>query len=158
MALNSKADALSRVFGPEEPSDPVPVLPPALVVGPIVWEIDSEIRRASQQESTLSLRPGFLQTEPHPVGTRGSGHGSSWGKANGPAGTDKVLVAENDEGDHLLRPGLSHLKPFVSSVSHPPGDPTAPAQPEVVDQPGIYSVREVLNSHRRGGRLEYLVD
>ncbi|KAF7689718.1 hypothetical protein HF521_013071, partial [Silurus meridionalis] len=49
-ALNGKADALSRVFGPEEPSDPDPILSPALIVGPIVWDMDSEIRSASLQE------------------------------------------------------------------------------------------------------------
>ncbi|KAI5085155.1 hypothetical protein C0J45_1035, partial [Silurus meridionalis] len=47
---NRKADALSRVFGPEEPCDPEPILPPSLIVGPIVWEIDEEIRTASSQE------------------------------------------------------------------------------------------------------------
>ncbi|KAF7699157.1 hypothetical protein HF521_003899, partial [Silurus meridionalis] len=46
-ALNGKADALSRMFGPEEPSDPDPILSPALVVGPIAWDIDSAIHTAS---------------------------------------------------------------------------------------------------------------
>ncbi|KAI5085789.1 hypothetical protein C0J45_23616, partial [Silurus meridionalis] len=49
-ALNGKADALSWVFGPEEPSDPDPILPSTLIVGPIVWDVDSEIRSASLQE------------------------------------------------------------------------------------------------------------
>ncbi|KAI5624965.1 hypothetical protein C0J50_15441 [Silurus asotus] len=53
---------------------------------------------------------------------------------------------------------VSRLKPYVLSASRPPGDPAAPVQPEVVDQPEVYAVREVLDSRRRGGRLEYLVD
>ncbi|KAI5086475.1 hypothetical protein C0J45_23993, partial [Silurus meridionalis] len=53
---------------------------------------------------------------------------------------------------------VSLLKPCASPVSRPPGGPAAPSQPEVVDQPGVYAVREVLDSRRRGGRLEYLVD
>ncbi|KAI5615212.1 hypothetical protein C0J50_10891, partial [Silurus asotus] len=53
---------------------------------------------------------------------------------------------------------VSLLKPCASPVSRPPGGPAAPAQPEVVDQPGVYALREVLDSRQRGGRLEYLVD
>ncbi|KAI5608620.1 hypothetical protein C0J50_6594, partial [Silurus asotus] len=37
-------------------------------------------------------------------------------------------------------------------------DPAAPVQPEVVDQPEVYAVQEVLDSRWRGGRLENLVD
>ncbi|MGL4646576.1 MAG: RNase H-like domain-containing protein, partial [Cetobacterium sp.] len=48
--LNGKADALSRMFGPEEPRHPDPILPPSIVVGPIVWDMDSEIHAASIQE------------------------------------------------------------------------------------------------------------
>ncbi|KAL1272906.1 hypothetical protein QQF64_028768 [Cirrhinus molitorella] len=33
-----------------------------------------------------------------------------------------------------------------------------PPPPEVLDQPEIYTVHEILDSRRRGGRLEYLVD
>ncbi|KAI5087010.1 hypothetical protein C0J45_24435, partial [Silurus meridionalis] len=33
-----------------------------------------------------------------------------------------------------------------------------PPPPEVLEQPSVYSVREVLDSRRRGGGLEYLVD
>ncbi|KAI5606732.1 hypothetical protein C0J50_7543 [Silurus asotus] len=53
---------------------------------------------------------------------------------------------------------VSRLKPYVSPASRPPGDPAVPVQPEVVDQPEVYAGREVLDSRRRGGRLEYLVD
>ncbi|KAI5625501.1 hypothetical protein C0J50_15047 [Silurus asotus] len=53
---------------------------------------------------------------------------------------------------------VSRLKPYVSPASRPPGDPGAPVQPEVVDQPEVYGVQEVLHSRRHGGRLEYLVE
>ncbi|XP_047655905.1 uncharacterized protein LOC125138506 [Tachysurus fulvidraco] len=43
---------------------------------------------------------------------------------------------------------VSLLKPCASPVSRPPGDPVAPVQPEVVAQPGVYAVREVLDSRR----------
>ncbi|KAL0200281.1 hypothetical protein M9458_003468, partial [Cirrhinus mrigala] len=46
---------------------------------------------------------------------------------------------------------VSLLKPFFPSATEPP-------PPEVLDQPSIYSVREILDSRRRGGHLEYLID
>ncbi|KAI5086589.1 hypothetical protein C0J45_23958, partial [Silurus meridionalis] len=51
-SLNGKADALSRLYGPDEPSDPEPIIPPALILGPIVWDIDREMRTASLHEVT----------------------------------------------------------------------------------------------------------
>ncbi|KAI5609351.1 hypothetical protein C0J50_9522 [Silurus asotus] len=52
--------------------------------------------------------------------------------------------------------GYSRIAPPLTSLLR--GDPAAPVQSEVVDQPEVYAVREVLDSRRRGGRLEYLVD
>ncbi|KAI5085396.1 hypothetical protein C0J45_22984, partial [Silurus meridionalis] len=49
---------------------------------------------------------------------------------------------------------VSLLKPCVSPSSCPPGDPTASVQPKVVAQPDVYTVREILDSRRRRGRLE----
>ncbi|KAI5615887.1 hypothetical protein C0J50_8736 [Silurus asotus] len=51
-AVNGKADVLSRMYGPEKPSDPEPIIPPALILGPIVWDFDQEIRNASRHEVT----------------------------------------------------------------------------------------------------------
>ncbi|KAL1276905.1 hypothetical protein QQF64_023578 [Cirrhinus molitorella] len=39
-----------------------------------------------------------------------------------------------------------------------PGGAEVPPPPEVQEDPSIYSVREILDSRRRGGQLEYLVD
>ncbi|KAI5616025.1 hypothetical protein C0J50_8520 [Silurus asotus] len=47
---NGKADALSRVYGPEEPAEPGPILPPALILSPIVWHLDEAIRTATRRE------------------------------------------------------------------------------------------------------------
>ncbi len=41
---NCKADALSRVHSPTEPE---PILPPALIVNPIIWNIERDIRAAT---------------------------------------------------------------------------------------------------------------
>ncbi|KAL1279626.1 hypothetical protein QQF64_026299 [Cirrhinus molitorella] len=43
-------------------------------------------------------------------------------------------------------------------VFNPTRAEAGPPPPEVLDQPEIYTVHEILDSRRRGGRLEYLVD
>ncbi|KAL0168185.1 hypothetical protein M9458_036407, partial [Cirrhinus mrigala] len=53
---------------------------------------------------------------------------------------------------------VSLLKPFSPSVTDVPGAEAGPPPPEILDQPSVYTVREVLDSRRRGGRLEYLID
>ncbi len=46
-----KADALSRLHSTNAQSDPEPILPPALIVSPILWNIDKDIHAATQTES-----------------------------------------------------------------------------------------------------------
>ncbi|KAL0195116.1 hypothetical protein M9458_008688, partial [Cirrhinus mrigala] len=53
---------------------------------------------------------------------------------------------------------VSLLKPFYFSATETPGTEAEPPPPEVLDQPSIYTVHEILDSRRRGGHLEYLVD
>ncbi|KAI2667405.1 Transposon Tf2-8 polyprotein [Labeo rohita] len=53
---------------------------------------------------------------------------------------------------------VSLLKPFSPSATDTAGAGAEPPPPEVLDQPSIYLVHEILDSRRRGGRLEYLVD
>ncbi len=52
---------------------------------------------------------------------------------------------------------VSLLKPFSPSV---PGteEPAVPPPPEVQEEPSIYQVQEILDSRRRAGHLEYLID
>ncbi|KAL0150983.1 hypothetical protein M9458_053710 [Cirrhinus mrigala] len=50
------------------------------------------------------------------------------------------------------------LKPFHPSATEHPGAEVEPPPPEVLDTPSIYTVHEILDSRRRGGHLEYLVD
>ncbi len=47
---NCKADTLSRLHSLDSPSDPEPILPPALIVSPIDWNIHEEIRAATLTE------------------------------------------------------------------------------------------------------------
>ncbi|KAF7686650.1 hypothetical protein HF521_015043, partial [Silurus meridionalis] len=47
---NGKADALSRVYGPEEPAEPGPILPPTLILSPVIWDLDEDIRTATRRE------------------------------------------------------------------------------------------------------------
>ncbi len=52
---------------------------------------------------------------------------------------------------------VSLLKPFSPSVSLEPGRTEEPPLP-LIAEGAIYRVKEILESRRRGGRLEYLVD
>ncbi len=47
---NGKAYALSRLHAPDEPSTPESILPPAVLVSPIRWALDKQIRIASITE------------------------------------------------------------------------------------------------------------
>ncbi|KAI5609879.1 hypothetical protein C0J50_9363 [Silurus asotus] len=49
------------------------------------------------------------------------------------------------------------LKPYTPSSAQHAGE-VRPPPPEVLEQPSVYPVREVLDSRRRGSGLEYLVD
>ncbi len=85
---NCKADTLSRVHSPDSPTEPEPILPPALIVNPIIWNIDQDIRAATLTEPAplggpevktfflVSIRQSLLDSV-HKV--PGSGHpGSQW--------------------------------------------------------------------------------
>ncbi|KAL0161252.1 hypothetical protein M9458_044977, partial [Cirrhinus mrigala] len=45
-----KADGLSRQFSIDSPTEPEPIIPPDLIVSPIIWDIDQNIRNATLQE------------------------------------------------------------------------------------------------------------
>ncbi len=47
---NPKADALSRLHAPDQPSEPEPILPPALIVSPIQWELTKRICDTTRTE------------------------------------------------------------------------------------------------------------
>ncbi len=47
---NCKADALSRLHSPDTPTEPESILPPALIVSPIQWNISKDIRDATHTE------------------------------------------------------------------------------------------------------------
>ncbi len=55
---------------------------------------------------------------------------------------------------------VSLLKPYHSpvSLSTEPGPSTEPPLPLILEDGAIYEVRTILDSRRRGGRLEHLVD
>ncbi len=47
---NVKADSLSRLHPPDCPTTPEPILPPAIIVSPIQWDLDEQIRLATLVE------------------------------------------------------------------------------------------------------------
>ena len=65
---NAKADALSRLYDTEERSiDPTPILPASCLVAPVVWEVDTDIERASRLEPHPSLCPSLVGGTSHLV-------------------------------------------------------------------------------------------
>ncbi len=52
---------------------------------------------------------------------------------------------------------VSLLKPF-SPPATGPMESDVPPPPEIIEEPTIYQVREILDSRRQGGHLEYLID
>ncbi len=52
---------------------------------------------------------------------------------------------------------VSLLKP-CSSPTPDQHEPDEPPPPEILDQPSVYQVRNIMDSRRRDGRLEYLMD
>ncbi|KAI2659363.1 Transposon Tf2-8 polyprotein [Labeo rohita] len=53
---------------------------------------------------------------------------------------------------------VSLLKPHFPSATETPGAEAGAPPPEILDQPSVYTVNQILDSRRRGGRLEYLID
>ncbi|KAL0198153.1 hypothetical protein M9458_006693, partial [Cirrhinus mrigala] len=53
---------------------------------------------------------------------------------------------------------VSLLKPYFPSATETQGVEAGAPPPEILDQPSIYTVNQILDSRRRGGRLEYLID
>ncbi len=53
---------------------------------------------------------------------------------------------------------ISLLKPFINPLLPPSTEPEIPPPPEVDTSETIYRVKEILDSRRRGGRLQCLVD
>ncbi len=47
---NIKADSLSRIHSPDEPPTSEPILPPAVIVSPIQWDLEDQIRVATLSE------------------------------------------------------------------------------------------------------------
>ncbi|KAI2644583.1 Transposon Tf2-11 polyprotein [Labeo rohita] len=47
---NISADALSRQFSSDQPVEPEPIIPSKLIVSPILWELDNDIRHTTLQE------------------------------------------------------------------------------------------------------------
>ncbi len=132
---NCKADALSRLHSPESPSEPETIIPPALIVSPIQWDITENIRVATLTESAPLGGPEWKTYVPtsqrqsllgsvHEI--PGSGHP---GSTDPLAPSSSVLVAQYDPGCHQVRPQLLSLCHVEDAPTPPNRQAPAIARP-----------------------------
>ncbi|KAL0166800.1 hypothetical protein M9458_038644, partial [Cirrhinus mrigala] len=119
-----------------------------------------ELRRCQKESSThLPTRGSSLAFHPRPTHLR----------LQSPRyiGPFKILRQINDVTFQLQLPPRYRIHPtfhvslpklFFPSDTDTTGAEAEPPPPEVLDQPSIYTVHEILDLRRRGGRLEYLID
>ncbi len=113
---NPKADALSRIHALDQPSEPEPILPLALIVSPIQWELTKNIHDATRTEPSPQGGPEGRTYVPssqcltllgsvHEV--LDSGHPGSHRRHLAPSSL--VLVAQYSQGCHQVCPKLLSL-------------------------------------------------
>ncbi len=101
---NCKADALSRVHSPDSPTEPEPILPPALIVNPIIWNINRDIRGSEDQSHSYgacsagrsrreNFRSNFHTAIPSGLSTQSTGLWTSRQPTDPLAPPSSVLVA-----------------------------------------------------------------
>ncbi len=120
---NVKADSLSHIHASDEPSSPEPILPPAVLVSPIWWALDEQIRIASITEPAplgcpegktylpTSLRTTLLGSL---YASLSSGHPGSQCTL---APTSLVLVAQYGPGCLPVRSWMLSLRHLQNSTS-----------------------------------------
>ncbi len=110
-----------------------------------------------------SRREGLctIQLPPNPSGL--GPHLSGIGTLNPLASPEPLLVAQHGPGCRPLCQGMfdptfhvSLLKSFTDPLL--PRSTEHEIPPEVAPNETIYTVKEILDSRRRGGRLQYLID
>ncbi len=68
---NLKADSLSRIHSPDEPTSPEPILPPAVLVSPIQWDLEDQIRVSTL---TKPAPPGGPEAKTYTILPKVLGH------------------------------------------------------------------------------------
>lgn len=78
---NVKANSLSRLHSPDAPTDPEPILPPAVRICPIQWDLEDQICIATHSEHPLCDKPFWAcfmspglwtpRQPAHPLGSAG---------------------------------------------------------------------------------------
>ncbi len=105
---NCKTDALSRLNSPDTLTELESILPPALIVSPIQWNISKDIRNATGMPRRENFYSHFPSLNLSGLSSRStdSGHPSSqpwWSSEDTLAPASSVLVAQYGPGCHQVQ-------------------------------------------------------
>jgi len=141
---NCKADALSRLYSLESHSQPEPIIPPALIVSPIQWNISENISVATLTEPAPLGGPEGKTYVPtsqrQPLLGLIAQYSGLWTPRQHTdplAPSSSVLVAQYDPGCHPVRPQLLSLCHVEDAPTPPSRQTRATASPTTTLVPNM---------------------
>ncbi|KAI2652519.1 hypothetical protein H4Q32_005754 [Labeo rohita] len=163
----TKADALFCLHQPDpQPDKQEPILPASVFVSPITWALDSQIEAATRTEpgppggpeGKIFVPTSLCHSLLDSVHTSpGSGHPDNPIYRPG----DRIWLSTRDIRLRLPSKKLSprYIGPFpiARQINESTRRPPPPPPPKIISD-NIFGVHKILDSWRRGGRLQYLVD